>query len=43
VEWVIDHLKREYNEISTRVSTEVRELSSKLFSTTTNLHGTRNP
>jgi len=43
VEWVIDHLKREYNELSTRVSTEVRELSSKLFTTTTNLHGTTNP
>ena len=31
VEWVIDHLKREYNELTSLVTTEVQEFSDKLF------------
>lgn len=31
VEWVIDQLKREYNEISAKVSSEVHDLSDKVM------------
>jgi hypothetical protein len=32
VEWVIDHLKREYNEFSNKVSSEVAEMTDKVMS-----------
>ncbi|CAD5206253.1 unnamed protein product [Bursaphelenchus okinawaensis] len=31
VEWVIDHLKREYQEFSSKVSTEINEISDKVM------------